>query len=55
MFERKLKLFMIRFMSLLSVADCYHPSIIFFAHVKQFYEQGRKSEGRIVLLLNKIF
>jgi hypothetical protein len=40
----------------LLVADCYHPSVIFFIHaqMKQFYEEGRKSEERIVLLLDKI-
>jgi hypothetical protein len=45
---------MIRFMSQLSVVDCYHPSVIFFVHMNmtQFYEQGRRSEERI---LNKIF
>jgi hypothetical protein len=39
---------MIRFTSQLSVADCYHPCVIFFVcvHMKQFYEQGRKSEDR---------
>jgi hypothetical protein len=48
---------MILFTSQLSVADCYHSNVIFFLYVrmKQFYEQGRKSEDRIVLLLNKIF
>jgi hypothetical protein len=54
--EGKWKLFMIRSMSWLSMSDCYHPFVIFFVHVhmKQFYEQGRKSEERIVFLLNKI-
>jgi hypothetical protein len=44
---------MIVFMSQLSVVNYY----IHFVHVhlKQFHEQERKSEERIVLLLNKTF